>query len=252
MFFPKLRARAKFVFLFLAIAFAASFVLFGVGTGFGGLQDILLQERAVGSGPTEEEAREAIRANPRDAQAHKDLSEALLASGEVDEAIQPLVRYTQLRPTDVDAKRELASLYLRRAERYRTEAQLAQLALQREAPGQTFQPAPSSELGQALGADPLTEALTARYNEQLNTAFGAMSASYTRAVATYKQIAEAEPNDPSVQLALAQTAEAASDAQTAIDAYKRFLELAPEDANAPAVRQRIEQLEAALAPPSDG
>jgi tetratricopeptide (TPR) repeat protein len=252
MFFPKLRARAKYVFLFLAIAFAASFVLFGVGTGFGGLQDILLQERAVGGGPTEEEAREQIADNPRNAQAHKDLSEALLAKGEVDAAIAPLARYTQLEPDDVDAKRELASLYLRRAEQHSTEAQLAQIALQSEAPGQTFQPPSSSTIGQALGLDPLTEALTSQYTERLNTAFTAMSTNYARAVGLYKQIAAAEPNDPSTQLALAQTAEAASDTQTAITAYKRFLELAPEDPNAPAVRQRIEQLEAAVAPSADG
>ena len=252
MFFPKLRARAKWVFVFLAVTFAASFVLFGVGTGFGGLQDILLQERAVGGGPTEDEARERIADNPRDAQAHKDLSEALLAKGEVDAAIQPLQRYTQLEPTDVDAKRELASLHLRRADRYQTEAQLAQIALQSEAPGQTFAPPSSSKIGQALGNDALTEALTARYTEQLNVAFTEMSQSYTRAVALYKQIAAAEPNDPSTQLALAQTAEAATDTQTALQAYRRFLELAPEDPNAPAVRQRIEQLEAASASASDG
>ena len=252
MFFPKLRARAKWVFVFLAVAFAASFVLFGVGTGFGGLQDIILQERAVGGGPTEDEARDKIAENPRDAQAHKDLSEALLAKGEVDEAIQPLLRYTQLQPDDVDAKRELASLYLRRADRFQTDAQLAQIALQTEAPGQTFAPQSSSPIGQALGTDALTEALTAQYTERLNTAFTEMSQSYTRAVTIYKQIAAAEPNDPSTQLALAQTAESASDTQTALAAYRRFLKLAPEDPNAPAVRQRIEQLEAASAPSADG
>ena len=106
MFFPKIRARAKWVVLFLAIAFAASFVLFGVGTGFGGLQDILLQEQAVGGGPSEETARERTEKNPRDAQAWRDLSTALLNKGEGDEAIQPLARYVALEPDDVDAKRD--------------------------------------------------------------------------------------------------------------------------------------------------
>jgi tetratricopeptide (TPR) repeat protein len=252
MFFPKLRARARFVFLFLAIAFAASFILFGVGTGFGGLQDILLQERAVGDGPTEKEARARIETNPRDAQAHRDLAQALQNTGKVEESIAPLARYVQLRPGDIDAKRELAGLYLRRADRFRTEAQIAQLRLQQEAPGQTFQPSPSSPIGQALGSDPLTQALTARYNEQLNEAFTGMSTSYSRAVAVYRQIATAQPNDPAVQFELAQTAEAASDVRTAIAAYERFLELAPEDANAPAVRDRVKQLQASLGPSSDG
>jgi tetratricopeptide (TPR) repeat protein len=252
MFFPKIRARAKWVFLFLAIAFAASFVLFGVGTGFGGLQDILLQEQAVGDGPSEETARERTERNPRDAQAWRDLSTALLNKGEGDDAIQPLARYVALAPNDVDAKRELAGLYLRRADEQRTEAQIAQIGLQAEVPGQTFQPASSSKIGQALGNDPIEEALSARYNEQLNEAFTAMSTSYTRAVAVYKQIAKAQPNDPAVQFELAQTAEAASDVPTAVAAYKAFLKLAPEDANAEAVRERIKQLEASVAPAPGG
>ena len=252
MFFPKLRARAKWVFLFLAIAFAASFVLFGVGTGFGGLQDILLQERQIGGGPSESDARERTEANPRDPQAWRDLSTALQNKGEIEESIQPLSRYVALEPGDVDAKRELAGLYLRRADERRTEAQLAQIALQEEVPGQLFQPPSSSKVGQALGTDPLEEALASRYNEQLNAAFTAMSADYRRAVVVYKQIAKAQPNDAPTQFELAQTAEAASDIPSAIAAYKRFLKLAPEDANASAVRERVKQLEGAQATPAGG
>ena len=252
MFFPKLRARAKWVFLALAIVFAASFVLFGVGTGFGGLQDILLQERAVGGGPDEENARERTRENPRDAQAWRDLATALQNKGEGEASLQPLARYVALAPTDIDAKRELAALYLQRADRHRTEAQIAQIALQSEVPGTTFQPPASSKIGQALGQDPVTEALSSRYNERLNVAFTAMSTAYTRAVSVYKSIAEAQPNDATVQFELAQTAEAASDVQTALAAYKKFLKLAPEDANAEAVRERVKQLEATVTPTSGG
>lgn len=243
MFFPKLRARAKWVFLFLAIAFAASFVLFGVGTGFGGLQDIILQERAVGGGPSEDDARERIEDNPRDAQAWRDLATALQNQGNTEESIEPLARYVQLRPSDIDAQRELAGLYLRQADQYRVQAQLAQLALQQDVPGATFQPPSSAKIGEALGTDPLSEALSARHNEALSEAFTNMSQAYTKAVAAYKKVAAAEPNDAAVQFELAQTAEAANDLDTAIAAYKRFLELAPEDQSAEAVRERIKQLE---------
>ena len=252
MFFPKLRARAKWVFVMLAIVFASSFVLFGVGTGFGGLQDILLQERAVGGGPSVDTARERTQDNPKDAQAWRDLATALQNSGDVEDSVRPLSRYVQLRPNDVDAKRELAGLYLRRADRFRTEAQIAQAQLQDGVPGSIFQPSASSKVGQALGQDPLEEALSTRYNARLNTAFTAMSSAYTKAVAVYKQIAKAQPNDPAVQFELAQTAEAASDVPTAVAAYKKFLVLAPEDANAEAVRQRVKQLQATVAPASGG
>jgi tetratricopeptide (TPR) repeat protein len=231
------------MFVFLAIAFAGSFVLFGVGTGFGGLQDIILQEQAVGGGPTENEARDAIEENPNNAQAHYDLSSALQGKGELEEAIPPLAKYVQLKPTDLDAKRELAGLYLRKAERHRLDAQIAQAQLQIEAPGQTFQPPPDTGLGKALAPNPITDAAAARWNEQLNRSFTAMQTAYGSAVRVYKQVVKATPRDSSAQLELAQTAEAANDITTAIAAYEAFLKLAPEDQSAPAVRDRIKQLE---------
>ena len=233
------------MFVFLAIAFAGSFVLFGVGTGFGGLQDIILQEQAVGGGPTEDEARDAIAENPKNAEAYHDLSTALQAKGELDAAIPPLAKYVEMQGSDLDAKRELAGLYLRKAERHRLEAQIAQVQLQNEAPGQTFQPPSDTDLGQALQPDAITAAVAAKYNAQLNAALTAMQTAYTRAVSVYKEIVAASPQDASAQLELAQTAEAANDLTTAIEAYKKFVELAPEDQSAEAVRERIEQLEAA-------
>ena len=41
MFFPKIRAHAKWVFVLLAIVFAGSFVFLGVGSGSSGLGDLL-------------------------------------------------------------------------------------------------------------------------------------------------------------------------------------------------------------------
>lgn len=240
----RLRNRAKFVFLFLAIAFAASFVLFGVGTGFGGLQDIILQERVVGGGPSEDDARERIEANPRDAQAWRDLATALQNQGDVAESIQPLERYIDLRPNDVDAQREIAGLYLQEADRWRQQAQAAQIALQTEVPGTTFQPPSSSKVGEALSGDPIVDALSSRHNERFNQAFTQMTQTYDKAVIAYQAVARAQPNDASVQFELAQTAELAGDLPTAIRSYERFLELAPEDAAADAVRERVKGLEA--------
>ena len=65
LFFSRIRNHAKWMFVFLAITFASSFVLFGVGTGFGGLQDILLQNNGVAGGPSESNARDRIAENPK-------------------------------------------------------------------------------------------------------------------------------------------------------------------------------------------
>jgi tetratricopeptide (TPR) repeat protein len=232
--------------------FASSFVLFGVGTGFGGLQDIILQERAVGGGPSENDARDEIKDHPNNAQGYRDLATALQNNGKSDESIEPLSQYVTLKPSDIDAQRELAGLYLRQADTFRTQAIAAQIALQQDVPGSTFQPSSSSKIAQALGTDPITEALSTTHNTALNDAFTKMSTTYAKAVVAYKAVAKAQPRDPAVQFELAQTAEAANELATAITAYKTFLKLAPEDQSAAAVKQRVAELEQRVAPASSG
>lgn len=252
LFFSRLRNHAKWVFVFLAVTFAASFVLFGVGTGFGGLQDILVQNSGVAGGPSEKEARKRIEADAKDPQAYRDLATALQNQQKPEESIAPLAKYVELKPSDIDSQRELAALYLQQADRYRTEAQLAQLGLQNDVPGAIFQPDSTSKIGQALSGDPIEGALSSRYNEALNVAFSKMTTAFTNAVGAYKIVAAAQPNDSAIQFELAQTAETANDLPTAIAAYKRFLKLAPEDQSAPAVKEHIKLLQARIAPAPEG
>lgn len=252
LFFSRIRNHAKWVFVFLAITFASSFVLFGVGTGFGGLQDILLQNNGVAGGPSESSARDRIAENPKDAQAYRDLATALQNQQKPEESIAPLAKYVELEPSDTDSQRELAALYLQRADQYRTQAQLAQLGLQNDVPGAVFQPSSTSKIGNALATDPINDALSSRHNTALNAAITKMTEALTKAVAAYKLVAAAQPNDSAIQFELAQTAETANDLPTAVAAYKRFLELAPEDQSAPAVKERITQLEERLAPAPEG
>ena len=58
----------------------------------------------------------------------------------------------------------------------------------------------------------------------------------------YKQIAKLQPNDPNIQLELAQAAQQAGNTAAAIAAYKTFLKLAPDDPNASIVKQQLKQL----------
>lgn len=240
------------MFVFLAVTFTASFVLFGVGTGFGGLQDILLQNSGVAGGPSENDARDRIEDNPKDAQAYRDLATALQNQQKSEESIAPLAKYVELEPSDIDSQRELAALYLQQADQYRTQAQLAQLALQTDVPGAVFQPSSDSKIGNALSTDPISAALSSRHNEALNEAFTKMTAAFTRAVAAYKVVAAAQPNDSAIQFELAQTAETANDLPTAIAAYERFVKLAPEDQSAPAVKEHIKLLQERVAPAPEG
>jgi tetratricopeptide (TPR) repeat protein len=257
MFFPKLRRQAKWVFVFLALVFGLGFVLFGVGSGSGGISDLLqgnFSNLFGGSAASNDadNARDRIKKNPDDAQAYLDLARALEADNKPDEAVAPLEKYRKLRPRDVDGLNELAGLYLRKADEARTIVNDLQTtpAAAVAAGAVIFAPAADSQVGKALsgtadpltGADPINRAVQSLVSERSTTAFTQYSNAYKHAVSVYKDVTKATPTDSSAWFTLAQTAESASDTKTATEAYKRFLALAPDDPNAPAVRTRLKQL----------
>ena len=250
LFFSRLRNHAKWMFVFLALVFGVGFVAFGVGTGSNGLSDVLKNNFLFNGGSAGGDvgkARNQIKKHPNDAAAYLTLSRALQAANKRDEAIAPMERYTRLRPKDSDALRELASLYLTKGQGFQDQAQAAQAEAQATSPGTIFSPPSSTKLGQALGQDPLSGAVSSLTNAQLTTAYSGMQAAFGNAVATYKRLAAVNPKDSSAQFELAQTAEQTGDIPTAIAAYKQFLVLAPQDPTAPAVRDRIKQLKASQA-----
>jgi len=249
MFFPKLRAHAKWMFVLLAFVFASGFVFLGVGSGSSGLGDLLqgnwsdLFSSSSGSSAQVKKDRKLIDSNPKDYAAYKDLAAALAADNKLDEAITTLQQLTSLQPKDVDGLTQLAGLYLRKADGARTEALAVQAEAATVVSPSTFAPA-SGQLGKAYQSlsGPIVSAVQNKVNQKLSAAYSKVTGAYSQAVAAYQNVAKVSPNDPSVQFALAQTAEQASDTKTAIAAYKRFLKLAPEDPTAPAIRQRLKQL----------
>jgi len=250
MFFPKLRAHAKWVFVLLAVIFAGSFVFLGVGSGSSGLGDLLqgnwgdLFSSNSGNSAQIEKDQKRIDKNPKDYAAYKDMAAAQASDGKVDAAIATLVKLKAVNPKAVDGLTQLASLYLRKADQARLVAVNAQAETQGVADPTAFQPAPTTPLGKAYKSlsTPLSTAISTGSSTKFQDAYTKMTAAYSQAVGAYQDVANANPNDPSIQFALAQTAEQATDTKTAIAAYKRFLKLAPEDPTAPAIRQRIKQL----------
>lgn len=259
MFFPRLRRQARWVFAFLAAVFAGTFIFLGVGSG-GGVGDLLYDGfgglfGAGSSGqPSISKARDKVRENPGSAQAHRELATAYVADQRNVEAIGALERYLELRPRDRDAVQELASLRLSRADELRQRAAAAYAEQQQASLGQLFGPDPNSDLGRALGNDPLTQALITDSSTRFNDLYTQMQAAYREAVQSYKSLVALDPDDPLTQENLAFAAEVAGDLKTAIGAYKRYLAIAPDDPNAPAIRQKIQQLEAqsALSPSVTG
>jgi len=256
MFFTRLRRHAKWMFVFLALIFAGGFVVFGVGANNAGtgIGDILRDGQGGAGGVLSvSEARERVAESPNDASAQRELATALETDGQNDEAIKALIAYTTLRPKDQDALRELAGLYLTKGNGFQTEAQNAQIRAGYLTAGSTFaEPLKLGKGGTTLGEDPITTAITTQANETINSAITKSQESYGQAVETYEKLVSVAPNDPQVQLELAQTAEQVRDYGKAIAAYERFLVLAPDDTNAGIVRAQIKQLQAALQPPAAG
>lgn len=254
LFFERLRRQAKWIFVLLAALFAVTFVGFGVGSSVpGGVADLLQGAGGPTGVPDLDDARERVRENPKDAKAQRDLAEAYQARGDTEGAIKPLVAYTKLRPKDEDAIRQLATLYMARALRLRTQAQIAQAEAQLATPHALFAPPASTPFGQALGQPPIYEALSSLHNERLTQAYSDMSKAYEDAQATYERVAALSPEDPDIQLQLADASLNAGDQARAIEAYKRFLKIDPDNASAPLVRQQLQQLQAqARAPAATG
>jgi cytochrome c-type biogenesis protein CcmH/NrfG len=250
LFFSRLRNHAKWMFVFLALVFGVGFVAFGVGTGSNGLSDVLKDNFLFSSGSASGDvgkARDRVKKHPNDAAGYLALSRALQAADKRDEAIAPMERYTRLRPKNADALRELASLYLTKGQRFQDQGQAVQAEAQASNAGALFSPPASTKLGQALSQDPIDSAVSSLTNVQVSTAYTGMQAAYGKAVVTYKRLTALNPKDSSAQFELAQTAEQTGDVPTAIAAYQRFLVLAPQDPTAPAVRDRIKQLQASQA-----
>lgn len=237
------------MFVLLALVFGVGFVAFGVGSDVqGGIADVL----GVGSGgsdqPSVGEAEKKLLESPNDPTALRELARALVLDQRGDEAIDPLERYTAIRTRDLGAQRELAGLYVNRANVARVDLQTAQIEAQLLDPGSDFRPPASSPLGQALGSPPITSAVTSKSNERVNEAYSRLIAAYQDAKTTYQQIVKLAPDDAAAQLQLANAAQNSGDTVTAIAAYKRFVKIAPDDPNAPLVRQEIKRLKSAANP----
>jgi cytochrome c-type biogenesis protein CcmH/NrfG len=250
MFFMRLRRSTKPIFIFLALVFALSFVFLGVGSGSSGIGDLLRGNFHIfggGSSSTSvSSAEKRIKKNPRDAAAYRDLARAYEAKSDTAKAIDALNTYTKLRPKDTTALTELAGMYLAQADAARQQAIAAQSALSSSS---LFTPYPTSgKLSSALGRNPITDSSTTPAQTAFTNAYGKMQTAYSAAAGVYKRVAKKTPNDPTVQLQLASTAESANDAKTAIAAYKRFLRLAPDDPSSASVKQRIKALESSLKP----
>jgi cytochrome c-type biogenesis protein CcmH/NrfG len=249
LFFSRLRVHAKWVFVFLALVFGVGFVVFGVGSGSTGISDVLQNffTRNSSSSGSVTGLEKKVREHPKDASAWRDLATKLEQDQKTTEAIAALNGYIKLRPRDENALEELAGLYSRRADDYRTEAATAQQEAALVAPGALFQPPSSTTFGRLYQdpnalQDPISNAATSQANTKASDAYSKLTTVEKQAVAVYKKLIVLNPDDATRQVQLGEAAQNAGDTKTAIAAYKKFLKLAPDDPLASAVKEQLKAL----------
>jgi hypothetical protein len=240
MFFPRLRRHTKWMFVLLALVFGLGFVLFGVGAGGNGLGNLFKGHSSSG-GPNVKKELTATQQRPRDPQAWLTLADAYRTNGETDKAIAAQLRYTELAPKNADGFRTLASDYFTQARDRATDAQNAQIT---EAYSGKVSPAGQGPLlqGTPLFKSPLSGLSSNSASSAYSTAVQAYQTALNNAVTAYRKVAALSPNDPNVQAELGSNALQASDTATAIQAFRRYLKLAPDSSDAPLICRQLKQL----------
>jgi tetratricopeptide (TPR) repeat protein len=238
------------VFLGLALVFAGGFIFFGVGTGNSGLGDIFSEGGFFrGGGASISKLQKEVEKHPGNADAYRKLASALRTKERHEEAIDPLERYTQLRPKDAGALQELAGLYLERARRYYEELNVINYQLA-SIPGGGFAVPPSSFLAKELQKDPFYKAIVTDLTTKQSEVAAKFNAALASRADAYKRAVAALPADdtslPGTVFAWARAAEEAQDYPTALKAYQRYLKLAPDSGLARDARTAIKRIQAYL------
>ena len=243
------------IYVLLAVVFAAGFVLLGVGSGSGGVADVLsnLFHGSTGSSVSSQikSDQKKIAAHPRNTEPYLDLATLYQQQQDQAAATATLESALKVKPNDLDVLSRLASLYQSQAETARNAAADAQAALaaaNATPPGVDV----NSNFGQAFTADPLSQTL----KTQATTAFTEVGTAFTKAESAYKRLAAAARGTSEEANAQLQLASIAKDtlqvsgqpehARLAIAAYKRYLELEPQGVQATLAKQTIAQLQAFL------
>jgi tetratricopeptide (TPR) repeat protein len=249
LFFIRMRRSAKPVYVALAVLFFITFAFLGVGSGTSGGLDQLFSNLNIfkKDNASVSSALKAVQKHPNDPAAYQKLATAYQAKGDTTHAIDAYQQLTTIKPKDATAWGALGGLQIAQAQDFQNQYSQAYQSQQLAAPSSAFKP--TGKLGEALGTNPIETAAASQANTATNDLYSKTLASYQSAVSSYKQLAKLQPHNANAQFQLAQAAQTAGDATTAVAAYKAYLKLNPDTSTAAQIRQLIKQLSPAPAKP---
>jgi len=252
----RMKSWAKWVYLGLAIVFAASIVLGGVGGGVPyDIQDIIgNRDDGTTSSASVGDLEERTKSNPDDVEAYRELAGAYQAEERPEDAITALEKVIELDPKDAESYQSLANLLLGEGAQASRESNeyfgLSSYVGQLSPAAQPFFGG-TSAIGIALQtpfqqaeAGAINEDVS-RYQQKAAELSGKATDYFERSLEPYDELTKLRPNDAQIWLFYGDAASQANDSQLAITSYGKFLELAPDDIDAPRVKEIVNQLESA-------
>jgi regulator of sirC expression with transglutaminase-like and TPR domain len=143
-----------------------------------------------------------------------------------------------LQPKDTDALRQLANLWGSLAAKARQEQQDATIQANLASVGSSLA-APDSAFLRDVDQNRIAQALASQATARASAAQQRAQSASASQQQVYESLTLLIPDDPSIYLSLGFAAQEANDIDSAIVAYQRFLDLAPNDPVAAEVKQRV-------------
>jgi hypothetical protein len=249
MFFMRLRRGAKWVFVVLIVVFAFGFLFQGVGSGGGGdIISELLNLR--GAGDPVKSAESAVKEHPKVADNWVSLAQLYEGKGRHNDAIAAYEKVLKLKPNDPGALAQLQTIWRGLTYQHRDDYVNLQQQMQ-DAQGPSGGSDPVATFLGTGGNDPLLTPYLNNLNSESSTALSAYSKAASSWEAVSRRYAKTVPSgdkfgQATVQLQLAEAAQAANDLPTEIKALKAYLRLAPGSTNVKQVREALAAAEKAL------
>ena len=235
----------KWVFAFLAAAFAIGFVVFGVGTGGGGIGDVLddlfgrndpVQLQSV------QEAKQRVAESPNDPEALLALASAYRATGQPRLQAETLERVVVIRPDDGQTLAQLGRAWFTAGDTATQQAgETAQLRTTPITSDLCTFPGSSGLIG-AVCDDPVDQAMSSATSQRVQELLDEAKGLYGRAADSFEKLTVVKPDEATSWLFLASAAREAGDSDAQLAAYEEFLKRFPDDTNAPQIKEIVDQL----------